>query len=87
MAYRDTSEVAAAARRMVRAVGNRVAVEDTHDLNLLIGIQDELDVAWAKAVAGLRRSGNSDARIGEFLGISRQAVRQKYPHERAEVGG
>jgi hypothetical protein len=64
---------------MVRAVGNRVATEDSHDLEHLIAIQGELDDAWTTAVAGLRRGGVSDAMIGEVLGMTRQAVFQKFP--------
>lgn len=75
----DTHEVAAAARRMIKATGKRVATEDPCDLELLRDLDAALKDAWAVAVDGLRDKGATDVQIGEALGTSRQAVAQRWP--------
>lgn len=77
--YRETPEVAAAARRLLRAVGKRVATEDPEDLAILRTLDAELEQAWMNAITGLRQTGYSDAQIGEALGVKKQAVQQRWP--------
>lgn len=76
---RETSEVAAAARRMIGAVGLRVAGEDPQDLTLLVGLRAHVDLALQCAVDGQRAKGVTDVAIGEALGMTRQAVQQRWP--------
>lgn len=76
---RETSEVVAAVIRLVRTVGNRLAQDDPEALDLLLSIETELDDAWRVAVAGLRETGYSDGAIGAQLGITRQAIEQRWP--------
>jgi hypothetical protein len=78
--YRETPDVVAALRRLIRSVGKRVATEDPEDLRHLLALREELDRAFETAVAGLRQTGYTDAEIGAALGgISRQAVHQRWP--------
>lgn len=77
--YRETPEVVAATRRLIRVVGKRIATEDPDDLHLLVDLERELRRAWAIAVDGLRASGYVDREIGQVLGTTRQAVEQRWP--------
>lgn len=78
--YRETAEVAKGAMRLIRAVGNRIAVDDPDDLVCLVEIIDEAEAALQSAVAGLRVSGFTDAQIGRALGgVTKQAVQQGFP--------
>ena len=45
---------------------------------LMIGLADEIDAAIGEAVKGLRACGYSWAEIGSRLGITRQAVQQRW---------
>jgi hypothetical protein len=81
--YRETPDVAEATGRLIRSVGKRVATEDPDGLDCLLALQGALVEAWTIAVAGLRASGFTDRAIGEQLGVTRQAVEQRWPHERA----
>lgn len=83
--YRETGTVAEGARRFVRAIGRRIAEGDPEQLAELVRLQDTLDDAWRVAVDGLRAQGRSDTEIGRPLGISRQAVGQRWPKARQEV--
>jgi DNA-binding NarL/FixJ family response regulator len=77
--YRETPDVADATCRLVRSVGKRVATEDPDGLQSLVDIGEALRWAWQDAVAGLRATGYSDREIGAELGITRQAVEQRWP--------
>ena len=79
--YRETPDVVEAVCRLVRAVGKRVAEEDDDGLRQLERLDAELEVAWSTAIAGLRRTGYSDREIGEALGVSKQAVAQRWPRQ------
>jgi hypothetical protein len=77
--YRETPEVVAATRRLLRVVGKRIATEDPDDLRLLLELDQELEQAWAVAVAGIRGTGWTDSEIGRVLGTTKQAVQQRWP--------
>ncbi len=79
--HRDTDDLAAGIARQVRSLGRRLGERDADDLAPLRVIQAQLDAAWIVAIDGRRRSGHSDAAIAAALGVSRQAVRQRWPHE------
>lgn len=76
---RESAEVVAAACRIVRAVGRRLEHEDLDGFRLLAELELELEAARARLVHGLRAVGYSDGQIGAELGITRQAVQQKWP--------
>lgn len=78
-AHRETSDVAEATGRLVMAVGRRVADEDPEDLAHIVHLVDKAAEALALAVHGLRQTGYSDAQIGGALGITKQAVAQRWP--------
>lgn len=81
--YRDDGEIAAATARIVRSLGRRLASSDPEELVHLRALEEELERAWSTAIAGMRRTGYSDAQIGEALSISKQAVQQRFPrHDR-----
>jgi hypothetical protein len=81
--YRETPDVTAAVRRLVCALGKRIATEDPEALELLLALDDDLREAWRVAITGLRGSGFLDREIGEVLGCSRQAVEQRWPRDDA----
>jgi hypothetical protein len=65
-------------RRILRAYSRRVADGDIDALSLMTRLADELDDANAQAVKGLRARGYSWTEIGDRLGITRQAARQRW---------
>jgi hypothetical protein len=65
-------------RRILRAYSRRVADDDIDALSLMTRLADELDDAIAQAVKGLRTQGYSWTEIGDRLGITRQAARQRW---------
>jgi hypothetical protein len=79
--YRETPEVADAICRLIRSIGKRISTEDPDALTLLLALEGDLRTAWEVAVAGLRRSGFLDREIGHVLGVSRQAVEQRWPRD------
>lgn len=82
-AYRETPEVAAGVARMIRSIGSRCADDDPDTLVLLRELEAALDEAWRVAIAGMRQAGHSDRVIAGELGVTRQAVEQRWPRERA----
>lgn len=77
--HRDDAEIVAAIGRQIRALGHRLADDDPPTADLLLRLQRELEDAFAEAVSGWRRSGFSDGAIGEVLGVTKQAVAQRWP--------
>jgi hypothetical protein len=78
-AIREAPEIAASARRLIKALGRRVTGGDPDGLRLLTGLRDGIGGAEQVAVAGLRAQGHSDAALGAELGVSKQAVAQRWP--------
>jgi hypothetical protein len=76
----EVSEYIRFMRRITRAAGARVAAADPDDLLELIALRDDLDVAIAAAVAGLREAGATWDDIGRATGTSRQAAFKKWAH-------
>lgn len=79
--YRETPEVVAAIRRLVRVVGKRISTEDPDGLRLLVELENEVAAAWRQAIDGLRRTGFSDSDIGAELGCTKQAIAQRWPRD------
>jgi DNA-binding NarL/FixJ family response regulator len=84
---RETDDVAEAVVRLVAAVGKRISTEDPDALVYLETIETALKDAFQVAVLGLREHGFSDADIGRELGVTRQAVAQRWPHVDGRKGG
>lgn len=85
MSYRETPEVSKAVVRLTKAIGRRVAADGIPEyLDELGAVERALHEAYATAVAGLRETGFSDAEIGRPLGVTRQAVQQRWPREDRE---
>lgn len=78
---RENSDYAGFASRVIDGFGKRVAAGDIDALPDLVALRDHVDQAVAEAVAGLRADPNlySAAQIAERLGITRQAVMQRWP--------
>lgn len=76
---RSDDDIADGIGRMIRALGRRCADADPDTGKLLRFLAGELDDAFAEAVTGWRRSGFSDAQIGRELGVTKQAVQQRWP--------
>jgi hypothetical protein len=71
--------VAAAVVRLVTAIGRRVADGDPEDLTELLRVDRAVAEAYRAGVDGLRAAGRSDGEIGAVLGVTRQAVAQRWP--------
>jgi hypothetical protein len=74
----ENDEYAAFVRRILHAYSRRVADGDVEALALMLGLAEEIDTAIAEAVNGLRGCGYSWTEIGSRLGITRQAVQQRW---------
>lgn len=74
----DETEFLAFGRRIMRAMGRRLASADPDDLVEMIALRTELDAAIAQAVAGMRQTGYSWTEIGAAVGISKQAALKKW---------
>jgi hypothetical protein len=80
---RSDEEVVEAVVRLVRAVGRRAAESDPDAAAWLELIREELASAFARAVESWRALGFTDGQIARELGVSKQAVAQRWPRERA----
>ena len=74
----ENDEYAAFVRRVMRAHARRVAAGDVDALSDMTGLGAELDEAITQAVTGLRNIGYSWAEIAVRLGVTRQAVQQRW---------
>jgi hypothetical protein len=74
----ENDEYAAFARRILRAYARRIAAGDVEALAPMVTLAADLDAAIQDAVIGLRGFGYSWTEIGDRLGISRQAARQRW---------
>ena len=81
---RSTEDMIGFARRIIRALGARVADADEWELAELAALEVELQEALTKAVAGQMRYGRSWQHIGDAFGISRQAAFKRYAARIAE---
>ncbi len=74
----ENDQYAAFARRVVAAYGRRVAAGDVEALAPMVQLAHDLDDAIGHAVAGLRGFGYSWGEIANRLGVTRQAVHQRW---------
>lgn len=82
----ETLDYLAAARRFIRAAGRRVADSDEAELAALLELREEVDRAVDVAVAGMRARGLSWTWIGQGVGMTRQAARQRWGQREAPQG-
>jgi hypothetical protein len=80
---RSDEELVDAVLRMLRAIGRRASTADPDGARLLRLVDEELAEAWSVAVAGWRDVGFSDTQIGREMGVTKQAVQQRFPRDRA----
>jgi hypothetical protein len=74
----ENDEYAAFVRRIVRAYARRIAAGDVEALADMVALSSYLDDAISEAVTGLRAHGYSWQEIAARLGITRQAVQQRW---------
>jgi hypothetical protein len=74
----ENDEYAAFIRRVLRGYGRRIAAGDVDAIADLGGLLGEVETALSRAVSGLRDTGYSWAEIGLRLGVTRQAVHQRW---------
>ena len=74
---RETPEVAAAAGRMIRAVGVRAGT-DVDALVLLVELRAEVDRALVEGVAAARAFGWSWNDVGRVTGMRRQSAQERW---------
>lgn len=73
-----TDEYLSSVARMIRAAGRRVAHEDPEQLAALVALHEAVSEAVEAAVYGQRQSGIWWSSIAEALGVSKQAVIQRW---------
>ncbi len=78
----ENDAYAAFTRRVLRAYARRVGAGDVEALTAMVALSHDIDRAVHHAVTGLRGFGYSWAEIGTRLGISRQAVQQRWGNTR-----
>jgi hypothetical protein len=77
--YVENDEYAAFTRRVLRGYARRIAAGDIDAIADLGGLLGEVESALSRAVSGLRDNhGYSWAEIGLRLGVTRQAVHQRW---------
>ena len=74
----ENDEYAAFARRVLRAYARRIASGDIDAITELSSLYGEVEAALGRAVLGLRLLGYSWAEIGTRLGVTRQAVHERW---------
>jgi hypothetical protein len=74
----ECPELGAASKRFARALAARAAEGDTEGLEQLVEVRQLVDEAIVEAARGLNRFGYSWTHVGDVLGISRQAARQRF---------
>jgi hypothetical protein len=74
----ENDQYAAFVRRVIAAYSRRIAAGDIDGITDMTRIAAELDNAIAEAVTGLRATGYSWADIAARLGVTRQAVQQRW---------
>lgn len=79
MSTRPTEDLASGARRMIRALGPRIANGEAAELAHLVELQSVLAGVLDEAVRGLRHHGITDGEIAAELGVTRQAVSKRWP--------
>jgi electron transfer flavoprotein alpha subunit len=67
------------ARRIISALGRQVQMGDPEDLKVFTALAGHINAEMGKAVQALREHGYTDVQIGEQLGMTRQAVQQRWP--------
>jgi hypothetical protein len=77
----ENDEYAAFLRRVIRAYSRRVASGDIDAIAEMAATADHLDTAIGDAITGLRTIGYSWADIALRLGVTRQAVQQRWGGE------
>lgn len=85
----ETQEYAAFTRRIMRALSRRIADGDIDALPELEALRAEIDSAMIEAVKQLRAEpySYSWAELGDRLGVTRQAVQQRFAkHMPAGIG-
>jgi hypothetical protein len=82
---REVSDVVGGVKRMLRALGKRFTDghSDTVDLEVVTEIAGAYRALLDEAVPALRQGGYSDREIGIALGVTQQAVSQRWPREKA----
>ena len=79
---RSDDDVLGAALRLIQAVGERATTADPDSSRALRLLELQVEEAWDQSVDGWRATGFSDGGIGSELGVSKQAVQQRWPRER-----
>ncbi len=74
-----TADYLAAVRRMIAKVAVRAVDDDMTILASVVALHGEIDQALTAAVAGLRANGYTWKAIGDALGVTPQAVMQRWP--------
>lgn len=78
MAARGNAEYMTFAQRTIKAAGRRVAEGDVAELASLMELQQHVRDALDVAVQGLIAEGFSIGDIARHIGMSRQAVQQRW---------
>lgn len=81
--HREVSELAGAARRMLRAVADRVGTAgNPEDLEELVKLRAHVDDELGRAVRALKADGFAWEDVARVLGVTRQAAYQRWGRQR-----
>lgn len=82
----ETPDYAAMLSRMIRSYGRRIGDGNPEDLAMALQLQHDLDAVITDAVLTMREThGYSWAQLADELGMTRQAVQQRYGRRAATV--
>jgi DNA-directed RNA polymerase specialized sigma24 family protein len=76
--YKTTADFVGACLRFIDCLADR-RTHDPEDLRNFVRIEAALNAAFAVAVDQVRASGCGDPEIARVLGVSKQAVGQRWP--------
>lgn len=67
------------ARRIISSLGRQAQEGDPEDLRMFMALAAHINLELGRAVQALREHGYTDVQLGEQLGMTRQAVQQRWP--------
>lgn len=76
--HRESPEIEAFVKRMYRALEKRASEGDLEAVEALANLSSAVVAATKRAADAAWRNGYSYTQIGDALGISRQAARQRF---------
>ncbi len=74
----EPPELGSASRRFARALASRATEGDTEALEVLVEVRAAVEESIEEAARSLHEFGYSWTEVGDLLGVTRQAARQRF---------